>query len=377
MSNLFSGGHAPVSTRPSRFYRIGVFLSIVIASMTIVPSTFAQANDDSIWSIVAGTGKATGPVANQPSTPTTVVTRNVYGIEVTDDAIYLTTVDDHSIWKMAPRFKQLVRVGGTGEAGRSGDEGPAARATFRAPHEIRADEEGNLFVADTRNHSIRRIDGTSGIVTTFAGNGRAGFAGDGQSGDRVQFNQPHSLVLDGAGGVLVADTKNHRLRRIDLASGKVTTIAGDGRPRLPEEGEVADRVSLHGPRSLAIDDESIWLVLREGNSVWRIDRKSNRIYRVAGTGEQGHSGDGGNPLKATFRGPKGIAVDSKGNLLIVDTENHALRYVDLGRNHIRTLGTGFTMKRPHGTAVLTKANGTDVFLISDSENHRVLASPAR
>ncbi|MCO8122324.1 hypothetical protein NHH03_11285 [Stieleria sp. TO1_6] len=354
-------------------HRLAFLLGIGL--MPLVPSICsAQQSDSASWSVIAGTGQTDSQVANEPSDPQTVALRNVYGIEVTDDAIYFSTVDDHSIWKCDRQLTKMQRFAGTGQQGYSGDGGPAIKATFNAPHEIRADAAGNLFVADTRNHCIRRIDHATGQIETLGGDGVAGFRGDGGPGKQARFDQPHSIVLDGDGGVLVADTKNHRLRRIDLQSGIVSTIAGDGRPQLPTAGNTADQVSVFGPRSLAIDDNAVWLVLREGNSVWRIDRATNKIRRVAGTGGKGYSGDGGDPLLATFRGPKGIAVDSAGNLLVVDTENQALRYVDLEQNRISTLPIEFELKRPHGAAVIKRHRDVDVYLLSDSENHRVLAN---
>jgi streptogramin lyase len=351
-----------------------LFIAIAVsASPPLETDSFGQDAVESEWAIFAGTGDSTSPIAIKPSDPKSVALRNVYGIEVADDGIFFSTVDDHSIWKCDLGGTAIRRIAGTGELGFSGDGGPALEATFNAPHEIRVDSDGNLFIADTRNHAIRRIDAKSGIVETLAGDGVAGFRGDGQQARRARFDQPHSIVLDGDGGVLVADTKNHRIRRIDLGTGIVTTVAGDGRGRLPIDGQPASEVSVFGPRSLAIDDDAIWLVLREGNSVWRIDRQSDLVQRIAGTGKKGYSGDGGDPLAATFRGPKGIAVDSAGGLLIVDTENQALRRVDRKQNRIETLEIPFQMKRPHGTAVLKRDRMPEVYFVSDSENHRVLA----
>lgn len=352
---------------------IRILFSIVLIAIASA-NLDAQAIASDAWAVFAGTGQADSKIATTPSDPKTVSLRNVYGIEVTQDWIYFSTVDDHSIWKCDHAGTTIVRIAGTGEKGFSGDGGPATEATFNAPHEIRVDDAGNVFIADTRNHCIRRIDAATGVVETLAGDGTEGDRGDGGPGSEARFSQPHSIVLDRRGGVLVADTTNHRLRRIDLKTRIVTTLSGDGQRKLPVDGQPAAEVSLFGPRSLAIDDQAIWLVLREGNSVWRIDRETNRIRRVAGTGEKGHGGDGGDPLQATFRGPKGIAVDSSGNLLIVDTENQAMRYVDLNRNVIETMQIPFQMKRPHGTAVLARAGQADVYLVSDSENHRVLAA---
>ncbi|WP_158222696.1 hypothetical protein [Rhodopirellula sp. MGV] len=329
------------------------------------------------WTIFAGTEKTDSPSAERPTHPTAGALRNVYGIEVTPDAIFFSTVDDHSIWKCDREGTSMIRYAGTGTAGHTGDGGPALKAQFNKPHEIRADDDGNLFVADTFNHCVRRIDAATQTVTTVAGTGQSGFAGDDGPATKAMFDQPHSIVLDGMGGIYVADTRNHRLRHVDLNHNLVRTVGGDGRGRLPEDGQSLKSASLFGPRSLAIDGDSIWLVLREGNSVWKIDRESDRITLVAGTGKQGHEGDGADPRLATFRGPKGIAVDSRGDLVIVDTENHALRYVDFAANTIQTLPVGHPMKRPHGAAVLTDSKGIDHILVSDSENHRVLISPPR
>ena len=229
-------------------------------------------------------------------------------------------------------------------------------------------------MADTRNHVIRVIDSGTNIVTTFAGNGKPGFAGDNASGTEVKFNQPHSVVLDGQGGLLVADTVNHRLRRIDLTTGIVTTVSGDGRKKLPVDGASANTGSLLGPRSLAVDDDSIWIALREGNSIWRIDRKTNTIHHIAGTGAKGYSGDDGPALKATFKGPKGLALTNNRQLLVVDTENQAVRRIDLESRVVKTILGGseadstFPLKRPHGISFHPKLG----YLVADSEFHRVL-----
>ncbi len=298
---------------------------------------------------------------------------NPFGIQIVGDDVWITTVEDQCVWKSSLTNDRIRRVAGNGQTGYSGDGGPALQATFNWPHEVRVDNDGTMFIADTRNHVIRRVDGATRIVTTVAGNGKAGFAGDSKSGTDVAFDQPHSVALDGQGGLLVADTKNHRLRRIDLATNIVTTIAGTGEKKLPSDGAMAISSPLFGPRSLAVDDQSIWIVLREGNSIWRLDRSEGTLHRVAGTGKKGYSGDGHDPLQATFRGPKGIAVDADGNLLVVDTENHAVRKINFADNQITTVlgGTMATkttkLKRPHGIAA-----APDRFLVGDSENNRVI-----
>jgi DNA-binding beta-propeller fold protein YncE len=330
-------------------------------------------------SVFAGTGKSSRqdrayPPGKPSGAPTRIDLGNPFGIEVLGRTIWITSVDDHCIYRGTIDGGPLIRVAGNGLVGYSGDGGAAVDAQFNWPHEVRADSDGNLFVADTRNHVIRRIDGRTGVVTTIAGNGAAGFAGDGESGGRVQFKQPHSVVLDGNGGLLVADTVNHRLRRIDLDTGTVETISGTGEKRLPRDGADARTSPLFGPRSLAVDSDSIWIALREGNSIWRIDRDTGKLQHIAGTGKKGYRGDGGPPLEATFHGPKGLVIDDQKRLLVVDTENHAVRRIDLVRNNVQTVLGGsaaarsFSLRRPHGIAFAPSVG----YFVADSESHRVL-----
>lgn len=343
-----------------------------------LPVLNAQENRDAavaggVDRLFAGSGESTPP--EQPYPPgqprgmaREVALGNPFGVEVRGNRVWITTVDDQCVWVTNTSGRRLRRVAGNGTKGYSGDGGPATEAQFNWPHEVRVDEAGDLYIADTRNHAIRVVRQATGIVTTIAGSGEEGFAGDGETGAAVRFRQPHSVVLDGQGGLLVADTLNHRLRRIDLQTGIVSTVSGTGERRLPGDGEPAATAPLFGPRSLAVDDDSIWIALREGNSIWRIDRHDGRIRHVAGTGAKGYEGDGGPPLQATFNGPKGLTIDGRGRLLVVDTENHVVRRIDLVSDQIETVLRGVTMKRPHGIAPLAGAR----FLVADSEQHRVL-----
>jgi hypothetical protein len=143
---------------------------------------------------------------------------------------------------------------------------------------------------------------------------------------------------------------------------------------MPVDGSNATTASLFGPRSLAVDKDSIWIALREGNSIWRIDRSTDTIHHVAGTGKKGYGGDGGPALRATFNGPKGLVLDDHQGVLVVDTENQAVRRIDLASGTVVTVlggslaSTTATLKRPHGIA----HPGGRKFLVADSENHRVL-----
>ena len=334
---------------------------------------------------VAGTGVAgyepEGP-AGLPATGTPV--DNPYGVVPgPDGALYFCEVDTGRTRRLAIDAGRLTTVAGSGVKAYAGDGGPALEAAFSAPHEVRFDGEGNLFVVERDAHVVRRIDAETGVVSTVAGTGQPGFSGDGGPATAAGLNRPHSIALDPSGGLLVCDIGNHRVRRVDLASGLISTISGTGDPEItPDEAPLAG-TPLRGPRSLDTDPEGhAYLVLREGNAVFRMDLQGGRLQRIAGTGETGYTGDGGAALEATFNGPKGIAYSAADeSLYIVDTENHVIRRMRLRTGGIETvLGTGergdgpegdplrCRMARPHGVCV-----HAGVVYVTDSESHRVRA----
>ena len=363
----------------------GIRIHTVMVAACISSPLLADPGGSATPDLPHGTflGVAGKPIAAEVLTETSCVDSDAFvsfipfGVDVSREDVWITTVGDHRIWRTDLREgtrRRVCHVAGNGQQGYSGDGGPAVNATFNWPHEVRVDDQGNLFIADTRNHVIRRIDHGTEAVETLAGNGEPGFAGDGETGDAVQFDQPHSIVLDGAGGLFVADTKNHRLRRIDLETGIIRTVCGTGEGKLPIDGTPAASSPLFGPRSLAVDEDSIWVALREGNSVWRIDRTASTIHHVAGSGKKGYSGDGGPLLEAKFNGPKGIVLSDDGSLAVVDTENHAIRRIDMAAKTVTTILGGsreeqtLSLKRPHGIAFSQEFG----LLVADSENDRIV-----
>jgi sugar lactone lactonase YvrE len=279
-------------------------------------------------------------------------------------------------------------VAGKGEKGYSGDGGPAAEARLNEPYEIRFDAAGNMFFVEMQNHLIRRVDANTGVISTVAGTGEAGFAGDGGPALQARFRQPHSIALDGRGGLYVADIGNHRIRRIDLEKGTVETIAGTAERRLPQDGQTARGNPILGPRALFLRDGVLWIALREGHSIWRMSLNDGLLRHVAGSGARGYGGDGGPALNAQFDGPKGIALDGAGNIFVADTENQAIRRIDAQTGIISTVaGSGrqggggdggparqAQLARPHGVCV----DGEGRVYIGDTLNHRVReVAPAR
>ena len=297
-----------------------------------------------------------------------------------DGALYVCEAGNHVIRRVG-RDGTITTVAGTGKAGYAGDGGPATRAALNEPYEVRFDRRGHMFFVERLNHVVRRVDARTGVISTVAGTGEAGFSGDGGPGPQAQLRQPHSIQFDRRGDLYICDIGNHRIRRLDMKTRLITTFAGTGERGPAPDGAPLAGTPLSGPRAIDFDRRgSLWLALREGNAVLRIDMARRTVHQVAGTGEKGLSGDGGPAREARLSGPKGLSVGPDGSVYVADTENHAIRRIDVRRGVIeRVAGTGergdgpegdplaCRLSRPHGVFVDT--DGT-VF-VGDSEAHRV------
>jgi sugar lactone lactonase YvrE len=297
-----------------------------------------------------------------------------------DGALYFCDLDNQRIRRLDLATNRITTIAGSGERGYRGDGSIAVNAALNMPHEIRFDARGNLFIAERDSHVVRKVDMKTGVISTVAGTGAPGFSGDGGPGVKAQLRQPHSIVFDHNGDLLICDIGNRRIRRLHLDTGIIETYAGTGEAKPTPEGAPAAGTPLNGPRTFAVaPNGDLYLALREGNAVFRIDAKSQTLHRVAGTGEQGYAGDGGPALNAKLAGPKGLAYATGDVLYIADTENHVIRSVSLKTGIISTvLGTGergdgpepdpakCKLSRPHGVLF---ANG--LLYVSDSESHRI------
>jgi streptogramin lyase len=333
-------------------------------------ATFASAQT---ISTLIGTGK--------PGFDDTSV-NNPYGLVIgPDGALYFCDIDNHVVRRLDLKKKTVTTVAGTGRKGNSGEGVPALQADLDQPYEVRFDSAGNMFFVDMPNHLVRKVDRRTGIITTVAGTGQAGFSGDGGPAVKAQLRQPHSIVFDRQGRLLICDIGNHRVRRVDLKTGAIETYLGTGERKPTPDGASIAGTPFNGPRALDIDRNGVlYLALREGNAVFRIDPKSERIVHIAGNGQKGLAGDGGPAKAAALNGPKGVALGPDGGLYLADTENHVIRRIDLKTGVITTVaGTGergdgpesdplrCRMNRPHGVFV-----GRDgAVYVGDSEAHRV------
>ena len=255
--------------------------------------------------------------------------------------IYLADKLNHRIRRIDAVTGNITTVAGSGQEGFSGDGGPAVDASMARPTGVAIDQAGNLYIADSHNSRIRRVAAGNGIITTVAGTGELGFTGDEGPATDAQINTPLSLAVDAAGNLYIADTENHRIRRVDT-SGVILTVAGTGRFGFSGDGNVATSASLFRPVAVAADhDGNLYIADLLHHRIRRVDGKTGIITTTAGVGGEGFSGDGGIAADAHLSEPRGIAVDKAGNLYIADALNHRIRRVEGATGIISTIaGTG-------------------------------------
>ncbi len=300
--------------------------------------------------------------------------------------LYIAEANNHWIRKVNIKSGIITTVAGCGKKGYSGDGGPAAKATFNEPYAVVVDREDNLYIVDRLNSAIRKVDGKTGIISTIAGTGKRGSSPDGIPATKAKLVEPNDCFLDGKGGLLIADVRDWKIRRVDLKTGIITTFAGTGRPKGKinrskinrRDGGPATKAIIVGARAVCVDRMgNTYICEREGNSIRKVNSKGI-IATVAGTGKAGYKD--GHAGKALFKGPKGIRCDRWGNIYVVDTENHAIRKIDIKKEIVTTVAGGQKggggdngpateagMDRPHGCVVDESGN----IYIADSNNHRV------
>ncbi len=338
-------------------------------------------------STVAGTGKA-GYSGDRKSALTAELNQP-FGLTVASngDLVFCDT-NNHVIRRISKRDGTIQTLIGSGKKGPALDGASSNQAELNEPYEVIFDPNGDLYWVERMNHVVRRVNHLTGVTTTVAGNGKEGFSGDGGPGNEASMNQPHSIAFDReAKNLFICDIKNHRIRRVDLATGVIDTWCGTGKAdETPDGAAISSKTPLKGPRALALaPDGDLWLALREGNAVYRIDMKAATLHHIAGTGKPGFTGNGGPAKEATIAGPKGIAVSPDGKMIyLADTETHTVRAVDLTKNPpvLRLIAGDGTrgdgpdspdplkcrMARLHGVAIDSK---TGALYIGDSETHKI------
>jgi sugar lactone lactonase YvrE len=291
--------------------------------------------------------------------------------------IYIADSQNHRIRKVSPA-NIVTTVAGSGVAGFSGDRGPAVLAQLNNPLGVAVDSTGNVYIADEGNNRIRRVDAT-GVITTIAGSGVAGFSGDGGQGALAALNHPQSVAVDRAGNVYIADTRNIRVRRIG-GDGLILTVAGTGQRGFAGDGGPATQAQMRAPHGLAVDPGGNLFIADHGNNEIRKVDSRGIITRSAGSAPPVGSGEGGQATAAGLAHPRSVAADRKGNFYISDWNNNCVWKVTPQGIITTVAGTrapGFSgdggagaaaqLTAPHGIAV----DAAGVVYIADQNNSRV------
>ena len=339
-------------------------------SLLLVPS---PARADTITVVAGGTDPGGSPALVQP-----------FGVDFAPDGtVYIVEMaKGERLRALTPGGKLVTLAGAHGEKGNAGDGGPGEKATFNGMHSLAVGPDGMIYLADTWNNRVRTFDPKTKAVAAFAGTGEKGYSGDGGPAAKATFTGCFCVCF-GPGGkdLFITDLDNARIRKVEMRTGIVTTVAGNGKKAAPKDGEDAATQPLVDPRAAAVDAGGNLYILERGGHVLRVVDSKGKIRTVAGTGKAGTGV--GKALEAAMRGPKHLCIDRDGSVLIADTENHRIVRYTPGKETLELVagsgkkGAGLgdgdpkaaEFSQPHGVVVHPKTG--DIY-VSDANNGRVL-----
>ena len=340
-----------------------------------------QLNAQTINTIAGGgIGGGTDTWGDSMPAATNAIFGNFCGIEFDKKGNLYIGDKDHDIIRQVDAATGIITVvAGNGTSGFNGDNGPATLAQLNSPGWITFDPKGNLYISDRANNRIRKVD-TFGIITTFAGNGIPAFAGDNAQADSASLFSPQGICSDIAGNIYIADGSNHRVRKVDTF-GIITTIAGTGTVGFSGDGGPAVSAEIMSVYGLSSDGMSgIYTVDMNGDRIRKIDLVSGIITTVAGNGMTGYSGDEGVATSAELNFPFGVYASKKGTIYIADANNHRIRFIDASGIIHTIAGIGIAgYSGDGGSANMAKLNGPagvtmdscGNLYIADAQNKRI------
>jgi sugar lactone lactonase YvrE len=279
------------------------------------------------------------------------------------DALFVADRDNNAIRELNLGTGQVTTVAGDGTYGYSGDGGPATSAELASPTAVAVGPTGlNLYIADTFNNVVREVALPTGIITTIAGNGTAGYSGDGGPATSAELYDPSGVVVDSAGNVYIADSDNEVVREVTASTQVITTIAGNGTYGYSGDNGQATSAELGTPWGLALNSAGsvLYIADRDNNAVRAVNLTTGIITTVAGTGAFGPSGDNGPATAAALSSPRSIAVDASGNLFIADTLGNEIRMVASGTGTVSVTVEPFASIAPGNTRVFMMGVPTGV-----------------
>lgn len=317
-------------------------------------NTVRKVTPSGIISTIAGTG-LTG-FAGDGGLATKASLSAPTGIAVDDSGnVYIADNQNNRIRKVSASTGNITTIAGKGKAGFTGDGGPADSAELNEPYDIAIDNSGNIYFSDYGNFRIRKISG--GTISTVAGTSTSGFSGDGGPASLAQLAGPEGIAVDDSGNVYVADLSNQRIRKIDITSGKITTVAGDGVGAFAGDGGLATTAEINKPTGVAIDSAGDIFICDQGNQ--RIRKVTGGIINtIGGNGSRGYTGDGGPATLAELNNPNNVAVDTGGNIYVADLYNNVIRQITACKSSVTINPTTPTICGGQGV-VLVASGGTN------------------
>ncbi|MFT3933711.1 MAG: gliding motility-associated C-terminal domain-containing protein [Chitinophagaceae bacterium] len=291
----------------------------------------------------------------------------------------------NAVKKLSRSTGLVTMIAGSDSYGSSGDGGPAINALFQVTRAVKTDKQGNLYIAEYSGHRIRKINTATGIITTVAGNGIAGYSGDGSPATNARINTPADIAIDDAGNIFIADFRNSCIRKVNAATGIISTVAGIGVASYSGDGGAATNAGIPYPNSICLDATGNLYISESLSSnscrIRKVDAATGIINTIAGNNSYSYSGDGGPAVNASLFDPSGVMVDAAGNVYISEYDDSRIRKIDVNTGLINTVAgngvNGFsgdnglavaaTLKAPIGLAV-DKAGD---LLICDNQNLRI------
>lgn len=342
---------------------------IIILSMLFAIIGLSNLVNSQNISTIAGTGGA--GFSGDNGIATSAQLNKPMGVTVDGSGnIYIADYYNNRIRKIDYSNNVITTIAGNGTAGFSGDSGIATSAEINTPYSIAIDGSGNVYIADAGNNVIRKVDHSNGIISTFAGNTICGFSGDGVSATLSELSNPMCVAVDGSGNVFIADYGNNRIRKVDVSTGFISTVAGNGTGGFSGDNGAATSAMLNNPTGVAIDGSgNIYIADYNNHRIRKVDVLTNNISTFAGNGTGGFSGDNNYAISAQLNNPTTIAVDASGNLFISDEGNNRIRKVTTNGIIVTVVGDGAQGFDGDGVSLtLAELNNPSCVAIDNSGN---------
>ena len=269
----------------------------------------------------------------------------------------------------------MTTVAGNGTGGYTVDGVAATIAEINNPNHIAVDAAGNIYIADAQNNRIRKVSIATGLISTIAGTGVAGFSGDGFPAIAAKVNAPCGIALDAAGNIYFSDQGNHRVRKITIATGNISSVAGNGAGTYGSDGVAATSTSINNPAGIVLDGaNNIYIADRDNNRIRKVTAATGLISTIAGTGTAGFSGDAAAAVAATLNMPQAVAFDPSGNLYIADGGNNRIRKITTASGNINTVaGNGTVTYGGEGVSALATGFNTPMDVAFDASGNYYVA----